>query len=92
MKSHQEEEALKKKISADQLKKQREQDASKSALAKEGDTLIKKETSETGMVGTSGSGCCLCQKANLEKVQRHGSNTHGSLELLLWGSFSPIII
>ncbi|XP_038064145.1 multidrug resistance-associated protein 1-like [Patiria miniata] len=49
LKSHQEEEALKKKISEDQLKKQREQDATKAALAKEGDTLIKKETSETGM-------------------------------------------
>ncbi|XP_022091453.1 multidrug resistance-associated protein 1-like isoform X2 [Acanthaster planci] len=49
MKSHQEEEALKKQISRDQLKKQREQDATKAALAKEGDTLIKKETTETGM-------------------------------------------
>ena len=38
------------KIAKDRLRKQREQNAAKTTMSKEGDTLIQKETSQTGMV------------------------------------------
>ncbi|XP_071797862.1 multidrug resistance-associated protein 1-like [Asterias amurensis] len=49
VKSHEEEEALMRKIAKDRLRKQREQNAAKATMSKEGDTLIQKETSQTGM-------------------------------------------